>query len=360
MNGINVDTPHKKYKIIFEETFTNLPNTIQSLNKKYSKIAIITDSNVGPIYTNELKQLLEPLGIEILDFTFPSGEKNKNYKIINTFYEFLINNLFDRQSLLIALGGGVTGDMVGFTAATYMRGIDFVQVPTSLLAQVDSSIGGKTGIDFNGYKNIIGAFYQPELVYINTSTLKTLPKIEFNSGMGELIKHGFIMDSNYLDRIEATQEAVKALEHEALSQLIARSCEIKAEIVSQDEKEQGIRAILNFGHTIGHAIERLMNFTKLHGECVALGMIASSHISYALGDITKEELLRVERIVKLFDLPTTVFGLDSDLVYNELFYDKKTNHNKINIVLLKGLGHCYQNRNLDEKIIKEGLKVILK
>lgn len=359
MKEVHVLTPNKAYDIVFEQDYKRLSELIKAMDKGYSKIAILTDDKVGPLYADQMLEALRSLEIECLSYSFPNGEINKNYESINSFYDFLIRNRYDRNSLLIALGGGVVGDMVGFTSATYMRGVDFIQAPTSLLAQVDSSVGGKTGIDFNGYKNIVGAFYQPELVYINTSTLSTLDPIQFASGMGEALKHGMIMDSSYLEEMINDAQAILNLEHDAISRLVGRSCQIKANVVSQDEKEQGLRAILNFGHTIGHAVERLKNFELGHGQCVALGMVASSHISLKLGQLTPMELEIIEKAIKRYSLPTTVDGLSVDEIYQELFYDKKTRHNKINIVILDGIGQCYQNRSLTEDQIKEGIKVIL-
>jgi 3-dehydroquinate synthase len=359
MKALDVMTPNKNYQILFEQSFIELSASIQRLHKSYSKIAIITDDQVGPLYTEEIVKALLPLNIEVVSYQFNHGEQNKNYQTINQFYEFLIMNHFDRKSLLIALGGGVTGDMVGFTAATYMRGIDFVQVPTSLLAQVDSSIGGKTGIDFNGYKNIVGAFYQPELVYINTSTLKTLPQVEFNSGMGEVIKHGFIMDASYVDFIESNIQGILSLDHTIISELIGTSCKIKSIVVSEDEREHGLRAILNYGHTIGHAIERLKNFEMLHGECVAIGILAAAHISLKLNQLNSLDYNRIKSIIESFNLPTKVTGLEVETVYNELFYDKKTSHQQLNFILLDSIGKCYQNKSLDQAIILEGIKSVL-
>ena len=359
MSLIPVETPQKKYNIHFEASFKPLLGHILELDKGYSKIAIISDDQVAPLYTSELKNVLESLNVEVLSFDFAHGEKNKNYKTINLIYDFLITNQFDRQSVLIAFGGGVVGDMVGFTAATYMRGIDFIQVPTSLLAQVDSSIGGKTGIDFNGYKNIVGAFHQPEMVFINTKTLRTLPTQEFASGMGEVIKHGLIKDESYLSFLENNVDAIKGLNHDAITELIKTSCLIKSEVVSQDEREQGLRATLNFGHTIGHAVERLMNFNRLHGECVALGMVAAANISYTLGRITKQDLDRISSIMVLYNLPIKIEGLSPEAIYKELFFDKKTKHHQLNFVLLKGIGTCYMNNNVEEKLIMEGIKAIL-
>jgi len=360
MKAIEVHTPLQNYNIVFEKDFNLLSTYIKQTENNYSRIGIITDSRVAPLYNQVVKASLKDLDTPIDTFIFPEGEAHKNYLTINKIYEFLIEHQFDRHSLLLALGGGVTGDMTGFVAATFMRGIDFIQIPTSLLAQVDSSIGGKTGIDFDGYKNIIGAFYQPRLVYINTETLTTLAKDEFASGMGEAIKHGLILDKDYLIKLEKEHLAIKSLSHKALTDLIRTSCQIKSKIVSKDEKEQGIRAVLNFGHTIGHAIERLKNFTLKHGQCVALGMVASTHISRNLGHLSTKEVAYIEGIIQLFQLPTRTSGLDLEKVYQELFYDKKTHHQQINVVLLKSFGRCYQNKTLSEMEIKKGLKVILK
>ncbi len=359
MNSVMVNTPNKSYEIILEDTFDLLPLKIKSLDKTYSKIMVISDDRVSDLYYESLKSALLSLSIPMDRVVFQAGEINKNYESINGFYEALIENKYDRKTLIIALGGGVVGDMAGFTAATYMRGVDFIQVPTTLLSQVDSSVGGKTGIDFKGYKNIVGAFYQPELVYINTSVLKTLPEEEFASGMGEALKHGFIQDKAYLDFMVTQRDAIQSLQHDAISQLIGRSCEIKASVVSQDEKEHGLRAILNFGHTIGHAVERLKDFKLLHGQCVAIGMIASIKLSVLKGDLTEGDLTIAEKLLSDYGLPTKVTGLNVEQIYEQLFYDKKTKDNTINIVMLDMIGSCYQNTSLSPDTIKEGLTYIV-
>lgn len=359
MKPVKVTTPNKTYKIVFKASFNDLAKHIQKLNKDYSKILIISDSNVGPLYAAPVAKALVPLGIEVQWTFFPAGEAYKHYETINGFYEYLIENRYDRKTLIVALGGGVAGDMAGFTAATYMRGVDFIQVPTSLLAMVDSSSGGKTGIDFNGYKNIVGAFYQPELVYINTGVLRTLSDEDFGCGMGEALKHGFIRDKAYLDYMATNPEAVLALDHEAIAKVIGDSCAIKASVVSKDEKEQGLRAILNFGHTIGHAIERLMDFKLFHGQCVALGMVASIKMAVDKGDLIEADLIFTENLLETYKLPIRVEGLTVDQVYEQLFFDKKTKHNTLNIVMLKSIGDCYQNKSLTKEEITEGLKYIL-
>ena len=359
MTEVKVSTPNKTYDILFRTGFGDLPKAIGDLNKSYSKLLIISDSNVAPLYADTVKEALSPLGKEVAVATFTAGEASKNYETINGFYQFLIEHQYDRKTLILALGGGITGDMAGFTAATYMRGVDFVQVPTSLLAQVDSSVGGKTGIDFNGYKNIVGAFYQPEFVYINTETLKTLPEVEFACGMGEALKHGMIRDKEYLDYMADNRNAIQSLDHEAIAKVVGRSCEIKANVVSQDEKEHGLRATLNFGHTIGHAVERLMNFELLHGQSIALGMVASVKMAVDKGDLNDEDLSFTENLFTDFKLPIRLGQLTSDKVYEQLFYDKKTKDSIINIVMLDAMGSCYQNRSLTEAEIKVGLNYIL-
>lgn len=360
MTELTVTTASKTYDIVFRTNFDDLVAAIKSLNKAYSKLFIISDSNVAPLYGEALMDALAPLKRPMEMMVFPFGESHKNHETILSFYQRLIENQYDRKTLILALGGGVTGDMAGFTAATYMRGVDFIQVPTSLLAQVDSSVGGKTGIDFNGYKNIVGAFYQPELVYINTSTLKTLPAEELACGMAEALKHGLITDKDYYHQLVSIREAIQKLDHKAVADLVGQSCAIKSKVVAQDEREHGIRATLNFGHTIGHAIERLMDFKLLHGQTVALGMVASIYMAVKLGDLPQSDLEDVEKVFLAFGLPIRIDALTVEQVYQQLFYDKKTNNRTINIVMLKEVGSCYQNKSLTEAQIKEGLEYILR
>lgn len=360
MKILNVNTNNKKYSITFHSDFSNVSNEIINLEKNYSKIAVISDDNVDKLYTEIILKELQKVNNKVFSYSFKHGEENKNHNTIINIYDFLINNKFDRKSLLIALGGGVTGDMVGYVAATFMRGIDFVQIPTSLLSQVDSSIGGKTGIDFNGYKNIVGAFHQPELVYINTNTLKTLPTNEFNSGMGEVIKHGLIKDSKYLNSLIINNESIKQLDHDTLTDMIITSCSIKADVVSEDEKEHGLRAILNFGHTIGHAIERLKDFELLHGECVAIGMIGAAYISLELGTLTNEEVNKIYNVIDLYNLPTYVEDLNEEVIYNEMFHDKKTANDSLSFVLLNNIGDNYIKNDTPKEIIIKAIRKIIK
>ena len=275
------------YDIVIEKDFSQLGTAFSRLNVTGRKICIVTDSNVGPLYAKAVQEVLETTGNQIFVYTFAAGEESKNLNTVQDLYEFLIENHFDRKDMLAALGGGVVGDLTGFTAATYLRGISFIQIPTSLLAQVDSSIGGKTGVDFRAYKNMVGAFHQPKLVYMNMSTLLSLDTRLFNSGFGEIIKHGLIKDAAYYRWLQNNAAKIQAKDYDALEQMIAGSCNIKREVVELDPTEQGDRALLNFGHTLGHAIEKLMNFQLYHGECVVLGMIAALNISVTRGHIAQ-------------------------------------------------------------------------
>ena len=279
-------------------------------------------------------------------YTFPAGEENKNLNIVKKVYEFLIINHFDRKDMLIALGGGVTGDLTGFTAATYLRGIDFVQIPTSLLAQVDSSVGGKTGVDFDSYKNMVGAFYQPKLVYINTSTLKTLTQRQFLSGMGEVIKYGLIKNADFFDWLIENACDIMNYDNKALRYMIYVCCDTKRVVVENDFKEQGERALLNMGHTLGHAIEKCMDFSLLHGECVSLGSVASAYISYKKGYITHDDLCKIVRAHKLFELPVSENNFELQTVIDATLNDKKMEAGIIKFVVLNAIGNAVIDKQI--------------
>lgn len=359
MNSLSVNTTTKSYEIVFYNHFNTLVDEIKKLNIPVSKICIITDDLVDTLYGEIVENTLKQSFLEVYRVVFQHGEKNKNLSTISDFYTFMIEHQLDRKSLVIALGGGVVGDMAGFTAATYMRGIKFIQIPTTLLSQVDSSVGGKTGVDFNGYKNIVGAFCQPELVYINTSTLTTLPKREFNSGMAEVIKHGLILDFNYLMEIEDKLKEIQDLDQSALTSIIYKSCEIKSMIVSEDEKEEGKRALLNFGHTVGHAIERLKNFELLHGECIAIGFVAALYISEQLDMIHVNDIERVVQLLQRFNLPVEVSGLSALDIYQDMFHDKKTSDNQLSFVLLEQLGVSNIKKAIEKDIIIKAIEKII-
>ena len=275
-------------------------------------------------------------------------------------YKALIENQLDRKSLVVALGGGVVGDLSGFGAATYLRGIDFIQIPTTLLSQVDSSVGGKTGVDLDQYKNMVGAFHQPRLVYMNMNTLKSLPPVEFACGMGEVLKTGLICDADFYEYVLANHEAIRALDTAALAKMIRRCCEIKAGVVERDPKEQGERALLNLGHTVGHAVEKLKDFQLLHGQCVAIGLVAAAYISWKRELLTEEEYNRIREGCLLYDLPVSAEGLDEAAVLAVTKKDKKMEQGQIKFVLMKGIGNSFIDRSVSDEELLEGIREILK
>ena len=261
--------------------------------------------------------------------------------------------------MLVALGGGVTGDMTGFAAATYLRGIQFIQIPTSLLAQVDSSIGGKTGVDFKGYKNMVGAFKQPALVYINTETLKSLNNREFISGMGEVIKYGFIKDKDFFDWLSQNITDILNLDDSALEYIISKSCHAKKIVVENDFTEKGERATLNFGHTIGHAIEKIKDFSLLHGECVAIGMKAALYISLKKNMITEDEFNRGVKIISDFKLPISTSDISAEDVLEATMHDKKMDSGVIKFILINGIGNAIIDRTVTQDEMSDAIKNVL-
>lgn len=353
---IEIRTDGKKsYDIILRNSFDDLLEQMNFLEIDHKKVCIVTESNVAPIYLKEIYDLISSKASKTITFSFEAGEKHKQLKTIEALYEELIINHFDRQDLLIALGGGVVGDMTGYAAATYLRGIDFVQVPTTLLSQVDSSIGGKTGVDFLQYKNMVGAFHQPKLVYINTATLKSLPEREYFSGMGEVIKHGLIKDKAYYEWIKEHVTQIKAREHEAVKDMIYQSCLIKGGVVERDPKEKGERALLNFGHTLGHAIEKLKDFTWLHGECVAAGCCLAAKISQMKGNITEDEVKDIEDIFAAFHMKDDIKELSTEDIIKTTKSDKKMVGDKIKFVLLHAIGEAYIDMGVTDEEMAQAI-----
>lgn len=335
------------YDIFFANDFNSLPELLAGQGIADRRVCIVTESNVAPLYLDEIRNQLDGKCKELISIIFEAGESQKNLDTVKMIYEKLILAKFDRKDLLVALGGGVTGDITGFTAATYLRGIDFVQIPTSLLAQVDSSIGGKTGVDFNSYKNMVGAFHMPKLVYINVSTLTTLSDEQFISGMGEIIKHGLIKDSAYFDWLIENHDRILARDKDVLMEMIRVSCNIKRVVVENDPTEKGDRALLNFGHTLGHAIERYLDLKLSHGACVGIGCCLASVISYNRGDITEDELHKIIHAFDMFGFPTLKdYHVDADAVIEYTKNDKKMVGDKIKFILLHTIGDAYINTNV--------------
>ena len=336
------------YPICFEEDFSNLAQAMRAEGLVDRKICIVTDSNVGPLYESAVEEVLRKVSSDISVFTFEAGEKNKNLDTVSSLYQTLIQNGLDRKSILVALGGGVVGDLTGFGAATYLRGIDFIQIPTTLLAQVDSSVGGKTGVDFQQYKNMVGAFHQPKLVYMNLSTLTTLPAEQFACGMGEILKTGLICDGEFFRFVCREQESIKALDMKLIAAMVRRCCEIKAGVVERDPKEQGERALLNLGHTVGHAVEKLKNFTLLHGQCVGAGLVAAAYLSMKRGLLNEQEYQEICRGCADYDLPIHVDGLIPRDVLATTKKDKKMEQGHIKFILMDGIGKSFIDKTVTD------------
>jgi 3-dehydroquinate synthase len=300
-------------------------------------ILLVSNTIVAPLYAKALTSALP--GRRIVEVILPDGEQHKSLAIAGRVFDVLVANRFGREAVVLALGGGVVGDLAGFVAACYQRGIDFVQVPTTLLAQVDSSVGGKTGVNHPGGKNLIGAFHQPAAVFADTNTLNTLPDRELRAGLAEVIKYGLIVDQAFFDWLEGHADRLLARDPFALAHAIKRSCEIKAEIVARDEREHGDRALLNLGHTFGHAIESATNYSSwLHGEAVGAGMLLAADMSERLGWVSAADVSRVERILRKFGLPVDVSALSAGTLAEKMKIDKKVAAGRIRLVLLKAIG----------------------
>ena len=333
--------------IYFRDSYGDLAKTLKNAGLINRKICIVSDSNVAPLYLDTVKEALKGPP----SFVFKSGEAQKHLGTIEEMYKCFLANELDRRSVIVALGGGVVGDMAGFAAATYMRGISVVQLPTSLLAQVDAGVGGKTGVDFMGIKNLIGAFHQPNLVYMNLAALNTLPREEFISGMGEVIKHGLISDRAYYEYLIKNREDIKNAAPEAMREVVEGSCRIKAAVVAKDEKESGLREILNFGHCVGHAVESLSGYSIAHGKCVAIGMCAALRLS----NVSAEEFKTAVQLLEFFGLPTKIEKIDPSEILAAMYKDKKTLSNTLRIVLLKEIGEATAGNTISNEKIMECL-----
>lgn len=351
----------KSYSITLNDSFAQLPEDLTSAigADQTKKICIVSDSQVANIYLNKISDLLKNQFPHIFSFVFEAGEQSKNMDTVQKLYEHLILNKFDRHDLLIALGGGVVGDLTGFTAATYLRGIDFIQVPTSLLAQVDSSIGGKTGVDFQQYKNMVGAFYQPKLVYMSMEVFQSLPEKQFANGMAEEIKHGLIKDSAYYSWMKDNRTLICEKSPETMIDMLDIGCNIKRVVVENDPKEKGERALLNFGHTIGHAVEKLSDFKLYHGECVALGMVAASYLSVKKGNLTSDELHDIEQVLTAYQLPIHISGYDANEILETTKSDKKMIGGKVKFTLLNRIGEAYSDLSLTDEDLLEAIHYVL-
>jgi len=320
------------------------------------KYGVVADETVARLYGSVFMKSLEEAGVEAHLFTFPAGEKSKTLKTVGTLASRLARSGFDRHDALIAFGGGVTGDISGFLASSYMRGIPFVQVPTTLLSQVDSSVGGKTGVDIPEGKNLVGAFYQPSAVYIDLNLLKTLPEDELLGGLAEVIKYGIVRDINFFSFLDDNRPLILDLDPELIEQTIYRCCEIKAEIVAEDEREGGVRKILNFGHTIGHAVEGASDFSLIHGLAVSIGMVAASRLAVANGLLSEEDSSRIYQILSAYKMPVEVPDkLDRKRIKEYLLTDKKMISGNLFFVLPVEIGNTCITDNITREQIDQVL-----
>jgi len=347
-----------EYQIVWENDFSMLSSCIKPLNVSGKKACIVSDSNVQPLFAELITQQLYQVFETVTVFTIPAGEENKHLNSVKQLYTHLIENRFDRKDILVALGGGVIGDLTGFTAATYLRGVDFIQIPTTLLSQVDSSIGGKTGVDFDQYKNMVGAFHQPRLVYMNMAALQTLSDEQFCCGIGEILKSGLIKNAQYFKWMLEHSEDVLARKPEILTSMIQESCRIKKNVVENDPTEQGERALLNLGHTVGHAVEKLMDFKMLHGQCVAIGTVAAAYLSYQKGYLTKAQLEQIELGNQLYHLPLKVSGLSTDAILTATKSDKKMEQGKIKFILIKEIGNAVIDKSINDDELREAIAYV--
>lgn len=346
------------YDIVYASEFSGLLEELQDLDIEKRRIAIVADSNTASLYGEELKSLLDGHCKKVILHTFPAGEQSKTLDTVKEIYKTLIEEKYDRKDLLIALGGGVVGDITGYTAATYLRGIDFVQIPTTLLAQADSSIGGKTGVDFDGYKNMVGAFYMPKLVYMNLSTLKTLDDRQFYSGFAEVMKSALIKDASFYEWLLENMYEIHDRNLDILEEMVMKSCTVKKLVVEKDPKEQGDRALLNLGHTIGHAIEKAKNFELLHGECVSLGTVAAAFISWKHNWLSMDEYYEIRDMFVPFNLPISIDNINPEEILAFTKSDKKMDAGQIKFILLKKVGKAVIDTTVTEEDILNAINEI--
>ncbi|MFZ4859552.1 MAG: 3-dehydroquinate synthase [Desulfuromonadaceae bacterium] len=358
MSVLNVSLAENSYDIVIERgVLASLGERCRAVGLK-GVAAVITNSTVAALYGSRVIKSLETSGYVAAQIEMPDGEEFKNSSTLNRIYDQLLAAGVDRSSFVIALGGGVVGDVAGYAAATWMRGIPFVQVPTTLLAQVDSSVGGKTGIDHPKGKNLIGAFYQPRLVLIDVDTLVTLDQRQFRAGLGEVIKYGVAVNRSFFEYLEANIDAVLAMDPDLLIEIIQRCCQLKAEVVELDEREAGLRAILNYGHTLGHAFEAISGYQGLvHGEAVAIGMVLAARISFALGHCSQNDVIRITSLLTRCGLPVDIPQYDRQQLLHAVAADKKSRGGHITFICNQGIGmYTMSQHTPEELLIMSGLE----
>ena len=358
MRTVNVPLGQRSYSIqIGEGLLSKLGAVCQPLELG-QRCAVISDRNVAPHYGKTAMHSLAAAGFAPALVTVPAGETAKSLKIAQACYDELAARRLERKSFIVALGGGVTGDLAGFVAATYLRGVSLVQVPTTLLAQVDSSVGGKVGVNLKSGKNLVGAFHQPRAVLCDLTTLKTLPEREYRAGLAEVVKYGIISSAVLFQTLEREMPKLLRRDAETLAEVVARSCEIKAQVVAKDETEAGLRAILNFGHTIGHAIEAISGYNKfLHGEAIAIGQVAAAKLSAQVCGLSQNEVERIEKLFATAGLPTAIqlSAAQRERLFTAMQLDKKVSGGKIKFVLAKRIGKVVWGQEVSTKLIEDVL-----
>lgn len=358
MEKVRVELGDRSYDISIGSNILNdVGDSIKSFGLS-PKIAIVSNPTVYPLYGKAVVDSLKKIGFNVLTVTIPDGEEYKDLLWLEYIYNVLLKAKLDRSSLLVALGGGVIGDITGFAASTYLRGISYIQVPTTLLAQVDSSVGGKTGVNHKLGKNMIGTFWQPRLVWIDVETLKTLSKREFLAGIAEVIKYGVIWDEELFNFLENERSKILVLDNGSMMHIIKRSCEIKAEVVSKDERESGLRSVLNFGHTIGHAIETVTEYRKfLHGEAIAIGMCLEAKLSGMLTFIDNDKVLRIKNLIDSYGLPSEMpSDIDIGHILSSMELDKKAVAGELRFILPEKIGKVRIHKGISGKMIGELLQ----
>lgn len=353
MSVLTVDLAENSYEIVIErDSLVSLGQRCFALGFKGLAV-IVSNTTVAPLYAGIVTTSLEGAGFKVALIEIPDGEEYKNSHTLNHLYDELLESGADRSSFIVALGGGVVGDVAGYAASTWMRGIPFVQVPTTLLAQVDSSVGGKTGIDHPKGKNLIGAFYQPRLVLIDVAVLSTLDLRQFRAGIAEIIKYGVVIDQQFFEFLETHCDAIIAMQSEVLVYIIRRSCELKAQVVELDEKESGLRAILNYGHTLGHAFEATSGYKNLvHGEAVAIGMLLAAKISASEGFCAEKDIKRICSLINSFGLSTDVPIFERTKLLNAVASDKKSKNGNITFICNKGIGDYAMSQHTSEELLR--------
>lgn len=342
MKELQVGLGKRSYPIHIEPNYLGKVGSSLAQKRYGNRYAIVTDTNVATLYGEKLLKSMNEAGLDAKMLPFPAGEKNKNLATVGALASRLAKAGFDRHDCIVALGGGVAGDIAGFLASSYMRGIPFVQVPTTLLAQVDSSVGGKTGVDIPEGKNLVGAFYQPQSVYIDTEVLTTLPRQELLGGLAEVLKYGVIRDADFFNFLEEFRRQIVRLDQELLVQTIYKCCSIKSDVVEEDEREGGLRKILNYGHTIGHAVEAASNFEIIHGMAVAIGMVAAARLSVMKGTLSGVDNDRIYSVISAYGMPVDVPAhLNRQLIKKYLKADKKVVAGKVNFILPDSIGSTY-------------------